>query len=262
MKLLNLNIGIKINNTREVTDFIKKQDADIVAIQEIVRHLEDKVFEEFKSKAGIESVVGNMYPYSFFGPLWITDAFRKEGKIHRDFGGLIEQGNEILSKYPIVEAENEHYYKSYSYALDWTNWKKEDHGRALETVELDINGKSLQVLNLHGIWTEDKKGDDRTIKQCQFVVEKAKKKKISTIITGDFNLLPETESIQLINKDFVNLIEKYKIKSTRPDFNDELETGRNVVDYIFVSEDIKVKDFKVIETKITDHFPLLLEFVL
>lgn len=260
MKLLNLNIGIKINNTTEVAKFIKDTEADIVAIQEIVRHLEDSVFEEFRSKSGVEKEVGMSYPYKFFGPLWITEAFRKEGKIHRDFGGLIEQGNEVLSKYPIIDAVNEHYYKSYSYALDWTNWKKEDHGRALETVELKIGDKSLQILNIHGIWTEDKQGDKRTEDQCNFVVKTAKKKNIPTIITGDFNLLPTTTSIQIINKDFKNLIDEFKVKTTRPDFDDGLETGRNVVDYMFVTPDIKVKDFRVVDTTITDHLPLLLEF--
>lgn len=262
MKLLNINIGIKIDNTAKVAEFIKNENADIVAIQEIVRHLEDKVFDEFKSKLGVENVVGELYPNRFFGPLWITDAFRKEGKIHRDFGGLIEQGNEILSKYTIKEAVNEHFYKAYEYALDWTNWKEEDHGRALETVELDINGKPLQILNIHGIWTENKMGDDRTVEECEFVVNKAKEKNIPTIITGDFNLLPETKSIKLINKEYINLIDKFNIKSTRPDFNDGLESGKNVVDYIFVSKDITINDFKVIKTDITDHLPLMLEFTI
>lgn len=262
MKLLNLNIGIKISNTKQVADFIKKENADIVAIQEIVRHLEDGVLEEYKSKSGVESEVGEIYPHRFFGPLWVTDAFRKDGKIHRAFGGHIEQGNEILSKVPIVEATNEHYYKTYAYALDWTNWKQEDHGRALQVVEIKVGDKRLQVLNIHGIWTEDKKGDDRTIKQCEFVVNAAKRKQLPTIITGDFNLSPTTDSIKLINNSFTNLIEKYKIKSTRPDFKDEIDTGRNVVDYIFVSGDIKVKDFKVIDTDITDHLPMMLEFEL
>lgn len=262
MKLLNINVGIKIDNTQKIAEFIKKESPDIVALQEVVRHLESSVFTEFRSKSGIEEVVGVDYPNKFFGPLWITDAFRKEGKIHRDFGGLIEQGNEILSKFPMTEAVNEHFYKSYAYAIDWTNWKKEDHGRALETVELNINGKQLQILNLHGIWTEDKKGDERTIRECEFVVKKAKQKNIPTIITGDFNLLPETKSIQLINKEYINLIDKFNIKSTRPDFNDGLESGKNVVDYVFVSEDIKVNNFKVANTDITDHLPLSLEFEL
>ena len=260
MKLLNINIGIKIDNTEKVAKFIQETNPDFVAIQEIVRDLEDSVYPEFKSKRGVEKVVGNLYHNIFFGPLWVTDAFRKEGKIHRDFGGLIEQGNEILSKYKITEAANEHFYKTYAYALDWTNWKKEDHGRALQTVEFDVNGKKLQILNIHGIWTEDKKGDERTIDECKFVVKKAKEKNIPTIITGDFNLLPETESIQLLNKKFRNLIDEFKITSTRPDFNDGLETGRNVVDYIFVSDEVKVNNFQVLDTNITDHLPLLLDF--
>ncbi len=260
MKLLNINISIKINNTQKIAEFIKQQNTEIVTLQEVGRYLEESVFQEFRSESGIGQVVGKIYPNKFFGPMWVADAVRKEGKIYRDFGGLIEQGNEILSKYSITEAVNEHFYKSNEYALDWTNWKKEDHGRSLQTVELDINGKSLQILNIHGIWTEDKKGDERTIKECEFVVNKAKQKNIPTIIAGDFNLLPETESIEVINKEFVNLIDKYNIKSTRPDFDDGLETGRNVVDYIFVTDDIKIKNFEVIETHITDHLPLMLEF--
>lgn len=49
MKLLNLNIGIKIDNTIEVGNFIKNSKADIVALQEIVRHLDDKVYNQFRS---------------------------------------------------------------------------------------------------------------------------------------------------------------------------------------------------------------------
>lgn len=260
MKLLNLNIGIKINNTKEVAEFILNQDADFVAVQEIIRHLEPSVFEEFKSKEGIEKALNNLYPYKFFGPLWITEAFHKEGKIHRDFGGLIEQGNEILSKYPIIEATNEHYYKTYSYAIDWTNWQTEDHGRAVVVSKHNVNGKTLRILNLHGIWTRDKKGDERTLKECQYIIDRAADDNIPTIISGDFNLAPNTPSIALLNKHFRNLINEYGIKTTRPDFKDSIDEGMNVVDYIFVNDLIKVGDFKVIDSTISDHLPLCLDF--
>ncbi|HOU75525.1 MAG TPA: hypothetical protein PK957_00160 [Candidatus Dojkabacteria bacterium] len=105
-----------------------------------------------------------------------------------------------------------------------------------------------------------KKGDDRTIKEFQFVVETALKKDIPTIITGDFNLSPETESIQIINEHFFNLIDKYKIKTTRPVFKDNIEKRNNVVDYIFVNSGIKVNDFGAIQTNISDHLPLFLDF--
>lgn len=261
MKLLNVNVGIRIDNSNKIAEYIKKVKPEFIAIQEIVRHLEDSVHKQFHSKKGIESLLGDRYPYKFFGPLWVTDGFRrKDGKDFTDFGGHIEQGNEILSKFPFVEATNEHYYKHYSYALDWTNWEKEDHGRALQVAELDVDGKKLQILNIHGIWTKDKQGDDRTMAECGYVVDAAKRKDIPTIITGDFNLLPDTDSIGVISKDFRNLIEEYKIKTTRPDFKDDIDEGRNVVDYMFVNEGIEVIDFKVEETEISDHLPLLLEF--
>lgn len=260
MKLVNINIGIKIDNTDKISDFLVAQKADIITLQEVLRHLDDSVFEQFKSQEGIKKTIGENYPYKFFGPLWVTHLHKTSEKIHRDFGGQVEQGNEILSKFPIVSATNEFFYKDFGYFLDVTNWRKEDHGRAITITELDVNGKRLQILNLHGIWTQDKLGDERTIEECKYVIEAAKRNDIPTIIVGDFNLLPESESITLLNGEFINLIDKYKITSTRPHVVDETDKGNVVVDYIFVNEKIKVNDFKVIDTDISDHLPLVLDF--
>lgn len=73
-------------------------------------------------------------------------------------------------------------------------------------------------------------------------------------------MLPNTESIELFNNELVNLIDKYNIKSTRPNFDDGLDKGNMVCDYIFVNDKIKVNDFKVIESNISDHLPLILDF--
>ncbi|MCK5025267.1 MAG: hypothetical protein KAS15_01655, partial [Nanoarchaeota archaeon] len=88
----------------------------------------------------------------------------------------------------------------------------------------------------------------------------AKRKDIPTIIVGDFNLFPESKSIQILNKEFRNLIDEYNITTTRPDFVDSRDVGNNVVDYIFVNDKIKVNNFKVFNTIISDHFPLILDF--
>lgn len=259
MKLININIGIKINNTVEISELFRTIDADIINIQEVASHCEDTVFEKYRSRRGIEETIGRQYPYKFFGPLWISGAIKNE-LANMDFGGLIEMGNEIMSKFPILYATNEFYYKAYSYTSDWTNWEQEDHGRAVQIAELNITGKKLQILNLHGIYTRDKQGDQRTVAESKRVIEVAKRKDLPTIIAGDFNLAPETESIQLINKEFRNLINEYKIKSTRPDFKRSSIESRNVVDYIFVNDRIKVNEFKVINTSVSDHLPVLLNF--
>ena len=59
----------------------------------------------------------------------------------------------------------------------------------------------------------------------------------------------------------INLIEKYNIESTRPKFDDGLDKGNLICDYIFVNNKVKVKNFRVINTNISDHLPLILEKV-
>lgn len=260
MKLISFNIGIKLDNPKKIGDFIKSQKPDIVAFQEIVRHFDESVFDMYKSKYHIEQIIGKRLPYSFFGPQWITDAMRKKGKMYRDFNGLVEQGNEVISKFPIISATNEHYYKNYSLKLEWADFYTEDHPRSLQIVELNMNNKKLQILNLHGLYSRNKQDSKRTIAQCKYVLGAAKRKEIPTIIVGDFNLLPNTKSIQILNKKFRNLIDEYNITLTRPNFNDGMETGNNVVDYIFVNDKIKVNNFEVVHTNISDHFPLILDF--
>jgi len=260
MKLIDINISMMYDNADEVGAFLLAENPDIITLQEVLRGLEDSVVERCRSKENIEKLLGKNYPYNFFGPLQITDAFRKNGETFIDCGGNIEQGNEVITKFPIRSASNEFYYKKYAPALDRVQWKEEDHGRAVQIVEIDIKGKPLQVLNVHGIWTADKQGDERTIAECKYIIQAAKRKKLPTIIVGDFNLLPETESIQLMNKEFRNIINEYKITSTRPSFKDDTDEGSNVVDYIFVNDLIQVNDFKVIDIHISDHSPLALDF--
>lgn len=64
----------------------------------------------------------------------------------------------------------------------------------------------------------------------------------------------------MLNQEFRNLIAEFDIISTRPDFDDGRDVGNNVVDYIFVNDKIKVKNFEVLDSKISDHLPLILDF--
>jgi len=260
MKLISFNIGIFIDNSKEVGKFIKSHNPDIVAFQEIVRHFDDSVLEKYKSRENIHNIVKDQLKYSFFGPQWIADVNIKNGEIYREYGGFIEQGNEIMSKYPIISAENEHYHRTYEYSADRTNFYTEDHARSIEIIELNIGIKEIRIINLHGTYSRDKLDNDRTIKQSEYILEIVKRKNIPTILVGDFNLLLKTKSIEMLNKKFRNLIDEYKITSTRPKFDDGRDVGGNIVDYVFVDDSIIVNNFEVIDTLISDHFPLILDF--
>ncbi|MBQ8043778.1 MAG: endonuclease/exonuclease/phosphatase family protein [Clostridia bacterium] len=257
MKLLDLNVGIKLDNTKEVLEFIKNENADICTFQEAMNAVEDSCFDIFKSKNDIVKLEN--YKYNEFAPLFIAEGITKNNVIVRDFGGKAEQGSLIISKYKIIEHYNQFYYNEYKYEYDATYFREKDWCRSIQNTIIEIDGKEIQIINVHGIWNKDKIGDERTIKQSEFILNNIRKD-IPVIVVGDFNLLPNTESIKALNNELVNLIEKYNIKSTRPNFNDGLDTGNIVCDYIFVNDKVKVNDFTVINTNISDHLPLILDF--
>lgn len=257
MKLLDLNIGIKLDNTKQVLEFIKNENADICTFQEAMNGVDNSCFDMFKSKNYIEQL--DEYKYSEFAPLFIADCIKKNNMVVRDFGGKAEQGSLIISKYKIKEHYNEFYYSNYKYEYDVTYFKEKDWCRSIQDSILEINGKEIQIINVHGIWNKNKIGDERTIKQSEFILSKIRND-IPVIIVGDFNLLPNTESIKILDNKLINLIAKYNIESTRPKFDDGLDTGNMVCDYVFVNDKVVVNDLKVIESNISDHLPLLLDF--
>lgn len=257
MKLLNLNICIKLDNTKKIIDFLKKEEAEIITIQEAMHGVEETCFPMYQSAN--ELVQLEEYPYSAFAPLFVASGVTKNGKVTRDFGGKAEQGTLLLSKYSIKEHENEFYYKEYRYEYDATNFRKEDWCRSIQNAIVKVNDKELQIINVHGIWNEGKTGDERTIAQSEFILSKLRKD-LPVIVVGDFNLLPTSDSIKMLNQELINLIEEYQIESTRPHFDDGLDKGNIVCDYIFVNDLVKVNHFQVLESNASDHLPLLLDF--
>ncbi len=261
MKILSLNVGIKLDNTKQILEFLKKNSYDIICMQEVLKAYDDNVFERYKTYNYILNEFQDLYKSSRFTPLWGASEIIKNGKTHKNFNGFVEQGNFLMSKYKIINSYSEFYHFDYTEkGYDATNFRRDDHARAIQRCIIDINNKKLQVINVHGIWNEDKKGNERTYKQCQFIINKAVLLNIPTIIIGDFNLKQNTKDIQLFNNEYINLIDIYNIKSTRPSFDDGLDTGDMVCDYIFATKDIKINNFEVLNDDFSDHLPLVLDF--
>lgn len=257
MKLLNLNICIKLDNTDDVIALVNKENADICAFQEVMHGVEDSCFPMYKSMN--ELVRLKEYPFHGFAPLFVATGVTKNGEVTRDFGGKAEQGTLLLSKYGIQSHENEFYYNEYRYLYDATEFREKDWCRSIQNVILDVNGKELQIINVHGIWNKDKLGDERTLAQSEFILSRVRED-IPVIVVGDFNLLPESKSIKMFNAKMSNLIEKNNVTSTRPKFEDGLDKGELVCDYIFVNDKVKVNDFKVLDCNVSDHLPIILDF--
>jgi endonuclease/exonuclease/phosphatase family metal-dependent hydrolase len=76
-------------------------------------------------------------------------------------------------------------------------------------------------------------------------------------LCGDFNLQPETKSLAILEKGMRNLIKEFNIDTTRNYLYDHKE---KYADYFLVSPEVKILSFKVIDTLVSDHLPLVLEF--
>jgi len=258
MKLLNLNIGIKLDNHFDVVRLIEEENPDIVTIQEGMRKIDSSVIPQYDSVSFIQE--NTDYPYHFFGPLWFASHHEKNGVISKEFGGKTEQGNYVLSRYPFSLSENIFYYKNYHEFTDTTHFRTDDHPRAFTKNIIEVEGHQLLLINVHGIWTEDKLGDERVMVQIKRLIREVEKEGLPVIIVGDFNLLPTSSFISIMNEHFKNLISSFSVSSTRPFFDDGLDHGGIVCDYVFVSDKIEVTSFQVLPLTISDHYPLLLEF--
>jgi endonuclease/exonuclease/phosphatase family metal-dependent hydrolase len=81
------------------------------------------------------------------------------------------------------------------------------------------------------------------------------------IIGGDFNILPETESIRMFkDQGYADLIKDFSIRTTRNRFAWEKYPGNELYysDYVFIKH-AKVVDFAVPALEISDHLPMLLD---
>lgn len=118
----------------------------------------------------------------------------------------------------------------------------------------------ISFINVHGVCRPgDKMDSPKRLEQSKRIMDESKG---LTIIGGDFNLMPNTESIEMFEKKgYVDLIKKYGIKATRNEFAVKKYPGHELYfcDYVFVSPEIKVKSFEVPEMTISDHLPMILE---
>ena len=129
---------------------------------------------------------------------------------------------------------------------------------SFQWVELEINNETFTICSLHGIWQEGtgKVDTPERIVQSQKIKDflDAKNK---NIFCGDFNLAPDGKSIEILEEGMVNLVEKYNIQSTRSSFYNK---EQKFADYILISSNVEVKDFKVLDDQVSDHLPLMLDF--
>ncbi len=131
----------------------------------------------------------------------------------------------------------------------------------LQYTQVAKGGKRYNILNFHGLWVYKKWHSDtpKRIEQSRAIIEFIGGLKGRTVLCGDFNLKPDTESLRMLEKSGLrNLVKELGIRSTRPK---AFWSARDqFADYVLVSDDVKVGAFGTTDVAVSDHLPLYLDF--
>ena len=242
MKLLQLNAwGARLEN--QVADLLKKEQPDIICLQEVIDLKGDggifRPFEMLRQDADLE--------YSFHSPMFTSGFMNKSASF----------GNGITSRYPIKKEKT--VFTNLDHVTDFSFDENDYNIRNLQHAVVEVEGKQINILNHHGHHVPGhKNGDADTIRQCKQIADYIKRLNGPIILAGDFNLSPDSESLEIINSLLTNLPKEHKLKTTR----NHLTKKNEVCDYIFINDDIKLVSFKMLDDIVSDHAALTIEFEL
>lgn len=240
MKLLQLNTW-HLKLAKKIIDVINEEHPSIICFQEV---------PDSAGQPGLVDTLTELrqavhYPYTYYSPV---HNFRV---MHAN----VAWGNAIMTTLPINNSAT--VFTSGEHVDDFSFETHSYNIRNFQHVILNVDDKELHVLNHHGYHiSEHKNGTDETLKACKQIAEYISLLDGPVILTGDFNLAPDSESIKQFDGLLHNLSREYKLETTRTDLTKKQE----VCDYIFVNDYIRVNSFFASDVVASDHKALLLDF--
>lgn len=243
MKILQLNIwGGKLS--RQIVDLLRREQPDVVCLQEVITIAGGESFF-FEDLEEIQKHTG--YEHAYHAPSHTFNLMKRKA----------DWGNAILSRSPFLETADVYTYGEPIPDFDFLKDTDYNTGRVLQHAIIETENGPLHILNHHGYHVHShKNGDDETLRQCGLIADYVKGLEGRIVLCGDFNLLPDSSSIELINSFLVNHVIENKVLTTRTPLTHKTEA----CDFIFTSPDIEVKSFQVLDDIVSDHKALTIDF--
>jgi len=239
----NINYG---KRWQKAIELVKKLNPDVLALQEITSFFpyfglkNVNVLEQFQKALPY-------LKYFCFAPV-----------LKREKNGKIQQsGNALFSRYKIIDDNIVYFHHKPHWGERWWN----NQAKNLLEAKVRIKEKELFVysahLNYFPFLLDTKKRLEETEKILRTV-----KNKTPFILAGDFNGKPNSKVVKKLNKvfNYVNPQNKATFKLSFSIGRLEYEGLQYKLDYIFHSSDLKVKNCQILDTKASDHKPIVVEF--
>lgn len=259
MKIISLNTWGARAGHKEFLDFIKinAETTDIFCLQEVW----DVKSEKAKEVSSLleEAVVGGVVLQNMMTNLYselcsilpnFNGFFRPHYGDHYGLAMFVKKNLNLLEEGDVFVYKDRDFVPTGDVG---------NHARNIQYANIGNDDGLVTIINFHGLWNGKGKTDteDRII-QSKNIIGYISRISNPVVLCGDFNLLPETESLKLFEEAGLrNLIKEFDIKSTRTSL---YKKEHRFADYAFISPEIVVKDFKVLPDEVSDHSPLYIEF--
>lgn len=241
MQLITLNIwGGHIHDP--LLEFFKRfNNIDIFCLQEVYYKADKKITdEERKVHLDIFSEIQASLPnhHGYFKGI-VNDNY--------GIGIFIKSSLEVINEGEIMIHKNPQY-----------SGIGPTHSRVLQWLKYTNGRKNYTIMNAHGLWNGKGKTDTPArIIQSHNIKKFSDNINTAKVLCGDFNLKPNTESLNIIQENMNNLVQEYNIMDTR---TEHYKKAERFADYIFTSNDINVNYFSAIKETVSDHKALLVDF--
>lgn len=242
IKYIALNIwqGNLLDNA---ISFVKSENPDIISLNEVYNEQSENFKKNFRTFEILKKEL--KYKFYSFAPAFF-DLNRNKAL----------QGNAVFSVFPIISEEVTFY--DFPFGNFCLKVKKDNEKipRNIQHVVLKIKENEINVFNTHGIWGFNGKDNRRRLKMSNIIVNKIKDKK-NVILSGDFNVLPNTKTIENIERYLTNVFKNELKTSFNMQYKEKKEFSTSVVDMIFTSRIIKILDHYCPNVNVSDHLPLV-----
>lgn len=249
LKVVCLNLwigGVLFDN---IIDFLKQQDADIIALQEVLQSNDKTLPIQYRSLDGLTQLG---YAHQQFAPAMI-DQFP---------WGDVPGGNAVLSKFPIKAQEVTFFDDTQgpnTRRLPFDPSSFPVTPRNLQHVVIDTGVTEVNLFNLQGVWDLD--GDSASPqrqKMSQIILEKTSEKR-HVIVTGDTNAKYTNPVMRNLENNLTNVFGDSLITSFNMRRKSNPGYATSVVDLMYISDDFSVVSRACPDVDISDHLPLVVE---
>jgi endonuclease/exonuclease/phosphatase family metal-dependent hydrolase len=250
IKLFQLNIE-EGRFYEDIVSFVKKHDFDILHFQEVTSGEHSKrgfeVFTVLKEQLGYKGIQSVYWRLKGDPKTYMSNAtyFKPE---------MLPQSSYELFLKPYQELTRE---EMRDYASHATS--------ALDVVFL-LNGKKIHFINTHLVWGPTPEDKPYKLEQGKKLHEYVKNLREPFILSGDFNVTPDSQIVKWMNELGRNHTIEHSITNTlNPNTHrvQHLFPAGLAVDFVFTEQSLQVQRFQLIDTPdLSDHFGMAIQIEL